>query len=208
MNAIIYSRVSSQSQENERQIVELNQIAIEKGWNVKRVFKEKISGTIDSKLRPEFNNMLKYLDQNRDVNIVMASEVSRLGRRVVDVLNTVDILHKKEIGIFLPRFRELTYENGVENSTTKLLLQMFSIGAEMENDLRRQRQIEGIQLARLKNRYQGRKKGAKADPKDLLDKYKDVVDLLKSSDLSLRRISSITGHSVNTVRKLTAFVES
>jgi DNA invertase Pin-like site-specific DNA recombinase len=202
MNAVIYSRVSSQSQENERQIVELRNIANEKGWTVKRVFKEKISGTIDSSHRPEFNNMLKYLDQNRDVNIVMASEVSRLGRRVVDVLNTVDILHKKKIGIFLPRFRDLTYEYGEENPTTKLLLQMFSIGAEMENDLRRQRQIEGIQLARLKNKYQGRKKGAKADPQSILEKYKNVVDLVGKSELSLRRISSITGHSINTVRKV------
>jgi len=148
--------------------------------------------------------MLKYLDQHRDINIVMASEVSRLGRRVVDVLNTVDILHKKEIGIFLPRFRELTYENGKENPTTKLLLQMFSIGAEMENDLRRQRQLEGIQLAKMKNRYQGRKKGAKADPKDLLDKYKDVVDLVVKSDLSLRRVAQITNHSINTIRKINA----
>jgi DNA invertase Pin-like site-specific DNA recombinase len=204
MNAVIYSRVSSQYQENERQIVELRQIASEKGWTVKRVFKEKISGTIDSSQRPEFNNMLKYLDQHRDINIVMASEVSRLGRRVVDVLNTVDILHKKEIGIFLPRFRELTYENGKENPTTKLLLQMFSIGAEMENDLRRQRQLEGIQLAKMKNRYQGRKKGAKADPKDLLDKYKDVVDLVVKSDLSLRRVAQITNHSINTIRKINA----
>jgi len=204
MNAVIYSRVSSQSQENERQIVELRQIASEKGWIVKRVFKEKISGTIDSNQRPEFNNMLKYLDQHKDINIVMASEVSRLGRRVVDVLNTVDVLHKKEIGIFLPRFRELTYENGKENPTTKLLLQMFSIGAEMENDLRRQRQLEGIQLAKMKNRYQGRKKGAKADPKDLLDKYKDVVDLVVKSDLSLRRIAQITNHSINTIRKISA----
>jgi DNA invertase Pin-like site-specific DNA recombinase len=197
MNAVIYSRVSSQSQENERQIIELRQIANEKGWTVKRVFKEKISGTIDSSQRPEFNNMLKYLDQHRDINIVMATEVSRLGRRVVDVLNTVDILHKKEIGIFLPRFRELTYENGKENPTTKLLLQMFSIGAEMENDLRRQRQLEGIQLAKMKNKYHGRKKGAKADTNELLDKYKDVVDLVGKSDLSLRRIAQITNHSIN-----------
>ena len=205
MNAVIYSRVSSQSQENERQIVELRQIASEKGWIVKRVFKEKISGTIDSNQRPEFNNMLKYLDQHKDINILMASEVSRLGRRVVDVLNTVDILHKKEIGIFLPRFRELTYENGKENPTTKLLLQMFSIGAEMENDLRRQRQLEGIQLAKIKNKYQGRKNGAKGNPTKILKKYKDIVDLVGKSDLSLRRIAVITGHSVNTVLKVASF---
>ena len=84
---------------------------------------------------------------------------------------------------------------------------MFSIGAEMENDLRRQRQLEGIQLAKMKNRYQGRKKGAIAGPKKLLDKYKNVVDLVGKSDLSLRRIAAITGHSINTVRKVRLITE-
>jgi DNA invertase Pin-like site-specific DNA recombinase len=116
-------------------------------------------------------------------------------------------LHKKEIGLFLPRFRELTYENGKENPTTKLLLQMFSIGAEMENDLRRQRQLEGIQLAKMKNKYHGRKKGAIAGTQSILKKYKDVVDLLRSSDLSLRRISSITNHSINTVRNVSILLK-
>ena len=81
-------------------------------------------------------------------------------------------------------------------------MQMFSVGAEMENDLRRQRQIEGIQLAKLNGKYTGRKKGAKADPSIQLEKYKDVVDLLRNSELSQRRIAQITNHSVNTVRKV------
>ena len=85
---------------------------------------------------------------------------------------------------------------------------MFALGAEMENDLRRQRQKEGIQLAKLKGNYKGRQKGAKADASKLLEKYKDVVDLVGKSDLSLRRISSITGHSVNTVRKVSSLMGS
>jgi len=48
MEAIIYSRVSSESQDNERQIINLKQVAQQKGWHVRRVFQEKISGTTET----------------------------------------------------------------------------------------------------------------------------------------------------------------
>lgn len=201
MEVVIYSRVSSKSQENDRQIIDLKNKAKEKGWKVKRVFQEKVSGTVNSNLRPEFKIMNQYLKEN-SISVVMVAEVSRIGRRVVDVLNTVETLHKMGVGLYIKPFDLITFHNGEENQIGKMLLQMFSIGAEMENDLRRQRQKEGIQLAKLQGRYQGRQKGAKADATKILEKYKDVVDLVGKSDLSLRRISSLTGHSINTVRKV------
>ena len=119
----------------------------------------------------------------------------------------MDTLHKRQIGIYIKPFDLLTFQNGEENQMGKMLLQMFALGAEMENDLRKQRQKEGIAMAKIKGRYKGRRNGAKADPADLLKKYQDVTDLLKKSDLSLRRISQITSHSVNTISKLKRILE-
>jgi DNA invertase Pin-like site-specific DNA recombinase len=96
----------------------------------------------------------------------------------------------------------LTIENGKENPIAKMLLQMLSIGAEMENNQRKIRQYEGIKLAQMKNIYAGRKKGAKTSPSKLVSKYKNVADLIDKSELSVRRIAGITGHSINTVRKV------
>jgi len=48
MEAIIWSRVSSQSQDNQRQVQNLKQVAEEKGWTFRRVFEEKVSGTVKS----------------------------------------------------------------------------------------------------------------------------------------------------------------
>ena len=79
---------------------------------------------------------------------------------------------------------------------------MLSIGAEMENNQRKIRQMEGIKLAQMKNIYTGRKKGSKTSPSKLVSKYKNVADLLDKSELSVRRIAGITGHSINTVRKI------
>jgi len=201
MEAIIYSRVSSLSQDYERQLINLKTIAQEKGWHVRRTFQEKISGTIKSGSRTEFKFLMDYIDRT-PVQVVMVSEISRLGRRVVDVLNFVELLHEKGIALYIQQFNMLTMENGKENPVAKMLLQMLSIGAEMENSQRKIRQLDGIQLAKMKGIYNGRIKGAKTSPSVVMNKYRNVADLLDKSDLSVRRISRITGHSINTVRKI------
>jgi DNA invertase Pin-like site-specific DNA recombinase len=201
MEAIIYSRVSSESQDNERQIINLKNVAMEKGWHVKRTFQEKISGTVKSGSRVEFKSLMGYIDKS-PVHVVMVSEISRIGRRVVDVLNFVELLHEKGIALYIQQFNMLTMENRKENPIAKMLLQMLSIGAEMENNQRKIRQSEGIKLAQLKHVYSGRKRGAKTSPDSLLNKYPNISDMLEKSNLSLRRIAGISGHSINTVRKI------
>ena len=201
MEAIIYSRVSSLSQDYERQLINLKIVAQEKGWHVRRTFQEKISGTVKSLSRVEFKSLMDYIDKS-PVQVVMVSEISRIGRRVVDVLNFVELLHEKGLALYIQQFNMLTMENGHENPIAKMLLQMLSIGAEMENNQRKIRQSEGIKLAQMKNIYAGRKKGAKTSPTNLVSKYKNVADLLDKSELSVRRIAGITGHSINTVRKI------
>jgi DNA invertase Pin-like site-specific DNA recombinase len=176
-------------------------VAQQKGWHVRRTFQEKVSGTIKSGSRNEFKALLDYIEKT-SVPVVMVSEISRIGRRVVDVLNFVELLHEKGIALYIQQFNLLTMENGKENPVAKMLLQMLSIGAEMENSQRKIRQREGIQLAKIKGIYKGRIKGARTSPSSMLDKYQNVSDLIDKSDLSVRRIAGITGHSVNTVRKI------
>jgi DNA invertase Pin-like site-specific DNA recombinase len=201
MQAIIYSRVSSLSQDYERQLINLKNVAQEKGWYVKRSFQEKISGTVRSGSRTEFKSLMDYIDKT-PVKVVMVSEISRLGRRVVDVLNFVEMLHEKGISLYIQQFNMLTLENDKENPVAKMLLQMLSIGAEMENSQRKIRQYEGIQLAKIKQKYNGRRIGARTSPSVLLNKYQNISDLLDKSDLSIRKIAWITSHSINTVRRI------
>jgi len=199
MEAIIWSRVSSISQDNQRQVLSLKQLAKEKDWTVKRVFEEKVSGTVKSTDRKEFNKLLDYLIQN-DIKLVLISEISRIGRKVVDILNVVDTFHKRGIAIYVQQFNMVSMQDGKENPMVMLLLQMMSIGSEMENNLRKIRQSEGIALAKLQQKYNGRVEGSKANKDNQLQKYSDVIDLIQKSDLSIRRIASISGRSINTVR--------
>ncbi len=202
MKAIGYLRVSSEGQDYTRQKSNLESIAQEKGWDLKRVFAEKISGTTKADTRTAFRELLTYAD-DKNIKLVMVSEISRLGRKVVDVLNTIEALHIKGISLYVQQFNMCSLEeDGKENPMVRLLIQMMSIGAEMENNLRKERQMQGIRIAKLNNRYMGRKSGATATKEKTLAKYQDVTDLLKSSDLSIRRIAKITHRSINTVRKL------
>lgn len=201
MEAIIWTRISSQSQDNQRQISNLKQVANEKGWQVKRVFEETVSGTIKSTDRKTFNKLVEYTEQN-NIKLVLISEISRIGRKVVDILTVVDTLHKKGIALYVQQFNMVSMQDGKENPVVMLLLQMMSVGAEMENNLRKIRQSEGIALAKLHQKYAGRKAGCGANKEKQLQKYADVVDLILKSDLSLRRIASISGRSINTVRKV------
>lgn len=138
MEAIIWSRVSSQSQENKRQVDNLKSAAAEKGWTVKRVFTETVSGTVKSTDRKVFNKIMEYTEQT-GVKLVLISEISRIGRRVVDILTVVDTLHSKGIALYVQQFNMVSLEDGKENPVFMLLLQMMSVGAEMENNLRKNR---------------------------------------------------------------------
>ena len=207
MNVIIWSRVSSETQDNNRQIVNLKKVANEQGWIVKKVFEEKVSGTVKSTERKEFIRILEYLNEN-EIKIVLISEISRIGRRVVDILNVVDTFHQRGIALFIQQFNMISLQEGKENSMVMLLLQMMSIGAEMENNLRKERQREGIQIAKLQKKYIGRRSGAKANKENSLRKYSNIVDLLEKSDLSIRRIADISNRSINTVRKVKTLLSS
>lgn len=201
MEVVCYVRKSTTDQNWERQLVNLKEIAEQRKWNVIRTFCESISGTTKANSRREFNEMLKYIE-SKGIKLIMVSEVSRLGRRVTDILNTIESLHERGVALYIQQFNMLSYENGKENPTVKLLCQMMAIGAEMENTLRKDRQTEGIAVAKLQGKYQGRKEGAIANKEKYFKKYKNVLELLGRSELSVRRIAMITGHSINTVRRI------
>lgn len=201
MEAIIWSRVSSQSQDNQRQILNLKQVAAEKGWIARRVFQETVSGTVRTTDRKEFAKLLEYIQQH-SIKLVLVSEITRIGRRVVDILTTIDTFHKLGVAVYVQQFNMVSFQDGKENPMVMMLLQMLSIGAELENSQRKIRQAEGIALAKLQNKYHGRKVGCVGLREKQLKKYSDVVDLLTKSNLSIRRIAGITNRSINTVRKV------
>lgn len=202
MNVVAYLRCSTAGQEVQRQKENLEAIARDKGWTLKRTFAEKISGTVKADERREFRALLTYV-KDTGIKLVMVSEISRLGRRVVDVLNTIETLHSNGVSLYVQQYGMCSLDkDGRENPTVKLLMQMLSIGSEMENNLRKERQRQGIAIAKANGKYQGRSRGSVSKPESFAVKYKDVANLLLNSKLSLNEIAKVTRRSINTVRKV------
>lgn len=104
MNVVIYSRVSSQSarQSTERQVVDLERFAAGRGYEVTAVFEEKISGRKANIERPVLSRCLEYCtDPQNRVDMLLLTEISRLGRSTLEILKSLDTLHTHKICVYI-----------------------------------------------------------------------------------------------------------
>lgn len=136
-----YVRVSSLDQNEERQLesVELD-----------RKFIDKLSGK--DVHRPQLQEMLAYV---RDGDTLIVHSLDRLARNLADLLNLVEQLTVK--GVTVEFVKEHLSFSGNDDPMSKLLLSVLGAFAEFERQLIRQRQREGIELAKRKGVYKGRK---------------------------------------------------
>ncbi len=92
---------------------------------------------------------------------------------------------------------------GKENSISKLIISILGIVGEMERNQIKERQLEGIRIAKLKGAYNGRKIGSKEDVLSFLSKEKNkkAVDYLKKGYKGVE-VSKLTGVHINTITKI------
>jgi DNA invertase Pin-like site-specific DNA recombinase len=97
----IYIRVSKASQTVENQRLQLEEVALRHGWEVVQVYKDEgISGSKGRSERPALDAMLKAVAR-REVDLVAAWSVDRLGRSMTDLLSTLAEVHASGCGLFL-----------------------------------------------------------------------------------------------------------
>lgn len=146
--AIIYARVSTiDKQDTARQVHDLKEYAAYRKFNVAKVFEEKVSGGVEAKERPEFKKLLDYVDKNNDISEILVYEVSRLGRSMLDVVNTIEHFCKKGINIFAKKegFNTLN-EKGQKDLMTNILISILSGFAQMERETMKARSKSGIRF--------------------------------------------------------------
>ena len=146
MAKIGYARVSSKEQHLDRQLAALK--------DVDKLFTDKLSGANTN--RPELQKMLAYI---REGDIVLVTELDRLGRNNQDltkIMNTIqnkgatlDVLNLPSMtGIADPNLRQLM---------TNLIIELYKYQAESERKRIIERQQQGIALAKQQGKYHGRK---------------------------------------------------
>jgi DNA invertase Pin-like site-specific DNA recombinase len=140
--AAIYVRVSTDKQTVENQLGELRQIAERRGWETVEEYHDAgISGAKGRKDRPGLDRMLKDA-QRRRFDVVMAWAIDRLGRSLIDLLGTIQMLDACGVGLYLD-------QQAIDTTTPagKLMFQVTGAFAEFERSMIRQRVNAGLKRA-------------------------------------------------------------
>ena len=198
---VIYTRVSTESQEYERQLRELKEYAARQNYEVVAEFSEKISGAKKVEERQALMNLLVYTD-NHKVDKVLIYECSRLSRRAVDFLTVIENLTLRKISVYIHQNGlETLLPNGQPNPIAQLVMGILAQFNSMERSLIRSRMESGYNHYRVNGGKVGRKEGYRKTDEQMKADYPKEIQLLKKG-LSLRNIRAITSTSVNTLRKL------
>lgn len=205
MKTVIFARVSTNVQEYDRQVNELTTLAKSNGWSVEAVFAEKISGAKSNKERTELLNMVNYVEGNH-INKVLVTELSRLGRDTLQVLEVIQMLNEKGISLYIQNYNiETLTKDGKVNAMSQFLITILAEVARMERKTIRKRVESGYKNYRANGGKVGRKIGYKKTEESMREQYTEEIKLLKKG-YSLRNISKITGASINTIRKCKSLI--
>ena len=204
---VIYTRVSTQGQEYERQLAELRDYAARMNYEVVEEFSEKVSGAKKVEEREALMSLLRYVEAHK-VDKVLIYECSRLSRRAIDFLTVIEHLSSLKVSVYiLQNGLETLMEDGSVNPIASLVLGIIGQFNSMERSLIRSRMESGYKHYRQQGGQVGRKVGYKKSDDDMRQQYCKEIQLLKKG-LSLRNIQAITSTSVNTLRKLKAIAMS
>ena len=164
---VIYARVSTNSQDYERQIIDLRDYANRMDYVVVKEFSEKISGAKKVAEREQLSELLNYVEAHH-IDKVLIYECSRLSRRIVDFLQVIEQLTEKGISLFiLQNSLETLQSDGKPNPIAQLVMGMIAQFCSMERSLIRSRMESGYNHYRANGGKVGRKQGYKKSSEDI-----------------------------------------
>jgi DNA invertase Pin-like site-specific DNA recombinase len=187
--------VSSLDQKTDRQTVDA------KSYDL--VIEDKCSGTIPFFER-EGGKKIKLLVE-RGCNMELdVHAIDRIGRDLLDILNTILFFNSHKIAIyFVSQGLTTLNDKGEENAVSKMVISILGVVAEMSKKNINDTTREGIAIAKALGKYKGRNKGTTEDVHYFLSKPKNkkVMEYIKKG-FKNSEISKITGLSVNTIVKV------
>lgn len=201
---VLFCRVSSRSdrQSYDRQVNDLTEYANANNYEVAAVFSEKISGSTDNSARPVLNRMIEFVKSNPDVEKVLCTELSRVGRDPLQVLQTIETLNLASISLYIQNYNieTLTLEKEV-NPLAQFLITILAEIARMEKSAIVNRLKSGYDNHRKNNGAVGRKRGYRKPADQLKLQYAEEIKLI-GKGYSYTHINKLTGTNKNTLTKL------
>ncbi len=187
-----YIRVSTNAQETENQKFEIQEFCAKNKIKIDAFIQEKISGKVEPGKR-ELGRLLRGIKKG---DLIICSELSRLGRSLFMIMSILNLLMEKEAKIWTIKDN---YRLG-DDIQSKVLAFAFGLSAEIERNLISQRTKEALAMRKASGKKLGRPAGSK-NKKHLLDFCTGHVKGLHESGLSINAISKSFGVSRNSIRK-------
>ena len=207
--AVIYARVSSvgDRQSTERQVSDLVDYSTKNRLLVEQVFEEHISGAKRNDERAVLKECIDYAIANR-VDVVLFSELSRCGRAVWEVLETIKTLKDNNINAYFQKEGlSLFSEDGTENIYLSVMLSVLCVCSQIERENIHYRLQSGRKVYIDKNLAAtgksglGRKVGYRKPAAKKMEEYKEVLKLLRAG-YPIRKVAKLTDTSESTVKRL------
>ncbi|MBW7997820.1 MAG: helix-turn-helix domain-containing protein [Candidatus Glassbacteria bacterium] len=187
----IYTRVSTDGQTVDNQLLELRAVAERHGWDVVEEYSDNgVSGATGREKRPAFDALCQAATR-REVDLIMAWSVDRLGRSLQHLVGFLGEIHAKGVDLYL-------HQQGIDTTTPagKAMFQMCGVFAEFERAMIQERVRAGLERAKAQGKVLGR-------PRTPEQKKAAVRDLRETGE-SVRKIAKATGLGVGTVHRILA----
>ena len=209
VRAVIYARVSStgERQSTERQVIDLTDYAHKNSMTICNTFEEHISGAKRNTERAVLSECIEYAISN-NVDVVLFSELSRCGRAVWEVLDTIRTLKDNGINAYFQKEGlSLFSEDGTENVYLAVMLSVLCVCSQIERESIYYRLLSGRKVYVDKNLAAtgksglGRKVGYRKPIEKKKEEYKEVLKLLRAC-YPIRKVAKLTEVSESTVKRL------
>lgn len=203
MRAIIYARVSSTNdrQSTERQVNDLREYAAYAKMEVVKVFEEKISGAKRNTERPILQKALEYC-KSEHIDMLLVSELSRLGRNSFEVLETIKGWVDAKINLYMQKEKMTLLDDNSEPSIfAPIMLATLSTCAQLERENIKFRLNSGRQQYIAKGGKLGRKMGSVKTKEQKKEEYGEAISLLRKG-YSIRNVAKLCHVSNSTIQRL------
>ena len=192
---VLYTRISSIEQKTDRQRINASEFDY--------IVEDRISGATEFSLRTGGKEIIELVEKGL-ISELAIWQIDRLGRNMRDIVNTIHFFTEKKISIhFINQGLKTLNEDGTENPISKLIINILGVISEMERNQIKERQYQGIQIAKARGVYKGRVEGTKEDVLTFLSKPKNkkTADLIKKGYKGVE-IAKIVGIHLNTISKI------
>lgn len=189
MRVGLYLRVSTREQTTDNQRLELERVAEQRGWTIVEIYEDAgISGGKGRDKRPAFDRLLKAA-QRRDIDMIAAWSVDRMGRSLAHLVVTLDDMIAVGCNLYL-------HQQHLDTSTPsgRAMFQMCGVFAEFEREMIRERVNAGLSRAKAKGVQLGRRKTATS--------VENRVHELRASGMGMLKIAKELGIGSGTVQRV------